>query len=167
MREQAGIGRGCVISKDVYIDAGVQIGDNVKIQNGVSVYHGVTIEDGVFVGPSAIFTNDRRPRAINPDGTLKGAEDWQVSPTHICHGASIGAGAVVLPVRIGAWAMVGAGAVVTHDVPEQALVLGSPARVVGYVCRCGARLAWEAGLYRCPDCQAAYPLPPLNHSTPD
>ena len=92
VRENVQMGSNCILGKDVYVDFGVQIGDNVKIQNGVSVYHGVTIESGVFVGPSAIFTNDKRPRAINPDGSAKGADDWQVSLTRICFGASIGAG---------------------------------------------------------------------------
>ena len=157
VRENVQIGSNCILGKDVYVDFGVQIGDNVKIQNGVSVYHGVTIESGVFVGPSAIFTNDKRPRAINPDGTGKGADDWLVSETLISYGASIGAGAVILPVRVGRFAMVGAGSVVTKDVPDQALVVGNPARVVGYVCKCGTKLVEEStGAYSCPDCKEQY-----------
>lgn len=153
VREGAVIGTNCVISKDVYIDAGVHIGSNVKIQNGVSVYHGVTIEDGVFVGPHVCFTNDKYPRAINPDGTLKGAEDWIVSETRIGYGAALGARAVILPgVSVGRWAMVAAGAVVTRDVPDYGLVVGHPARLKGFVCPCGARLARADLRARCPKC---------------
>lgn len=157
VREDVQIGSNCIFGKDVYIDFGVQIGDNVKIQNGVSVYHGVTIESGVFVGPSAIFTNDKQPRAINPDGTSKGANDWEVSLTRIGYGASIGAGAIILPVHVGQFAMVGAGAVVTKDVPDHALVIGNPARVVAYVCKCGKKLVEEStGAYSCPVCKEQY-----------
>ena len=136
IREGAVIGARCRIGSSVYIDARVQVGDCVKIQNGVSVYEGVTIEDGVFVGPGVVFTNDRHPRAISPDGRPR--DRWRIVPTSVRYGASIGAGAVIVcGVTIGRWAMVGAGAVVTKDVPDHALVLGMPARVVGFVCRCG------------------------------
>jgi acetyltransferase-like isoleucine patch superfamily enzyme len=134
VREHARLGRNCILSKDVYVDAGVQIGDNVKIQNGISVYHGVTLEDGVFCGPHMVFTNDRSPRAINPDGSLKAASDWTLSETRVKTGASIGAGAIIVcGVTIGSWAMIGAGAVVTHDVPDYGLVYGNPARLRGFV----------------------------------
>lgn len=158
VRENVRIGGNCILGKDVYVDFGVQIGDNVKIQNGALVYHGTTIDSGVFVGPGAIFTNDKAPRAINPDGSLKTDADWEVGQTHIAFGASIGAGAVILPnVRIGSFAMVGAGAVVTRDVPDHALVAGNPARQIGFVCRCGTRLVAEkdGGLY-CPVCKEKY-----------
>ncbi len=81
VREDVVIGQNCILSKGVYVDAGVRIGSNVKIQNGISVYHGVTLEDGVFCGPHCVFTNDKQPRAINPDGSLKSMSDWQVSET--------------------------------------------------------------------------------------
>jgi acetyltransferase-like isoleucine patch superfamily enzyme len=141
VREGARIGANCVIGKGVYIDAGVVIGNNVKIQNYVSIYHGVTLEDGVFCGPYCTFTNDKYPRAINPDGSLKGANDWTLTPTLVRMGASIGANAtIVCGVTIGRWAMVGAASVVTRDVPDYGLVWGSPARLHGFVCPCGARL---------------------------
>lgn len=158
VREGVCLGCNCIISKGVYIDFGVQIGDNVKIQNGVSVYHGVTLEDGVFVGPHACFTNDKRPRAVNPDGTPKGAGDWTVSATRVRKGAAIGAHSVILPgVTIGRWAMIGSGTVVTRDVPDYGLVWGNPALLHGYVCPCGHRLQAtgspeERVLARCAEC---------------
>ncbi len=153
VREGAIIGQQCILGKGVYIDAGVRLGDRVKVQNGASVYHGVTVEEGVFIGPGALLINDRQPRAINPDGTLKTDADWVVTPTLVQTGASIGAAAVVLPgVTVGRWALVGAGAVVTTDVPDHGLVLGVPARLVGYVCRCGQRLREEGEGWRCPVC---------------
>lgn len=134
IRENAKIGRKCIIGKNVYIDHDVVIGNNVKIQNNVSIYYGVTIEDGVFVGPHVCFINDKTPRAINPDGSLKTTKNWTVSKTVVKYGASIGANATILPnITIGRWSMVGAGAVVTKSVPEYGIVIGNPARLVGYV----------------------------------
>jgi UDP-2-acetamido-3-amino-2,3-dideoxy-glucuronate N-acetyltransferase len=155
VRERARIGRNCILGKGVYIDLDVILGDNCKLQNGVYVYHPAVVEDGVFLGPGVIITNDRVPRAVNPDMSLKSDADWEVSPVWIGQGASVGAGSIVLPgVRIGRWAMVGAGSLVTKDVPDHGLVLGSPARLTGYVCRCGYRLAEEApGIYQCVACR--------------
>jgi acetyltransferase-like isoleucine patch superfamily enzyme len=154
VREGAVLGRNCILGKGVYIDFDVHIGDNVKIQNGVSVYHGVTLESGVFVGPHMIFTNDKTPRAINPDGSLKGEADWELGRILVKEGASLGAGCIIVTgITIGRWAMVGAGAVVTHDVPDYGLVYGNPARLAGYVCPCGQRLtSQEDGTWLCPRC---------------
>lgn len=141
IRTSTRIGAECVVGRDVFIDQGVSIGDRVKIQNAALIYHGVTIEDGVFIGPGAILTNDRYPRAITSTGDLARADDWEVSPITLSYGSSIGAGAVVVAgCDIGRFAMVGAGAVVTRSVPSHALVAGSPAHRIGWVCACGARL---------------------------
>ena len=158
VREDVLIGCDCILGKDVYVDFGVRIGDNVKIQNGAWVYHGTTIDSGVFVGPGVIFTNDKTPRAINPDGSLKSDADWDVGLIYVSYGASVGAGAVILPnVRIGNFALVGAGSIVTRDVPEHALVVGNPARQIGFVCRCGAKLDRDSnGGYLCPICNERY-----------
>ena len=146
VRERARIGRNCILSKGVYVCAGAVIGDNVKVQNYVSIYHGVTIEDGVFCGPHCVFTNDKWPRAINADGSPKSADDWEVTPTLVKRGASIGANAVIIcGVTIGQWAMIGSGSVVSRDVPDYGLVWGNPARLYGFVCPCGQRLSGGHG----------------------
>ncbi|MEH1017519.1 acyltransferase [Micromonospora sp. CPCC 206060] len=126
IRSTAQVGAGCVIGRNVYVDADVVIGDRVKVQNNVSVYKGVTIEDEVFVGPCAVFTNDFRPRAQNPD--------WEITPTTIRRGASIGANAtLVCGIEVGSYAMIAAGSVVTRDVAPYQLVAGNPARPKGWV----------------------------------
>jgi acetyltransferase-like isoleucine patch superfamily enzyme len=141
IRTGARLGSDCIVGRDAFIDEGVTIGDRVKIQNQVLVYHGVSVGNGVFLGPGAILTNDRYPRAITSSGELSRAADWQVSPIELHDGCSIGAGAVVVAgVTVGEFATVGAGAVVTRDVPGHALVVGSPAHRIGWVCACGARL---------------------------
>ena len=133
VRSGAKIGKNCNIGKDVYIDVGVTVGNNVKIQNGVSLYKGVIVEDDVFIGPYAVFTNDLYPRAFS--------RDWEVMPTQIKKGASIGANATIIcGITIGEYAMVGAGAVVTKNVPPHGLVIGNPAKLRGFVCFCGRPL---------------------------
>jgi len=174
VREGVVLGRNCILSKGVYIDSGVQVGNNVKIQNGISVYHGVTLEDGVFCGPHCVFTNDRQPRAVNPDGSLKSTDDWVVSKTLVQAGASIGAHAtIVCGVTIGRWAMIGAGAVVTRTVPDYGLVYGNPAHLHGFVCPCGEKLVEAADLRNagsnsvpmiCPKCQTKISIPQSDYA---
>lgn len=146
LRSGASLGAECIIGRDAFIDEGVRLGDRVKVQNGALVYHGVTVGNGVFIGPGAILTNDRYPRAVTATGELARGDDWTVSPIELRDGCSIGAGAVVVAgVAVGRFATVGAGAIVTHDVPDFALVAGNPARRLGWVCACGARLTDETG----------------------
>ncbi len=132
------IGRECVISTNVFIDADVRVGDRVKIKNGVSLFTGVVVEDGAFFGPHCTTTNDLDPASIAPDGRLKGPDDWTLGRTLFRAGCRIGAHATVLcgdPLRtVGRWALVGAHALVTHDIPDFALVAGVPARFVRFVC---------------------------------
>lgn len=133
IREKCEIGENCIISKDTYIDSNVKIGNNCKIQNSVSVYHGVTIEDDVFVGPNACFTNDKVPRAFDPE--------WKITPTLIKRGASIGANAtIVCGITIGEYAMIAAGSVVTKDVEPYSLVMGNPAKHYSYIDKMGNKI---------------------------
>jgi UDP-2-acetamido-3-amino-2,3-dideoxy-glucuronate N-acetyltransferase len=165
IRAGAVVGAECNLGHSVYVDHDAVVGDRVKLQNRVSVYRGVTIEDGVFVGPHTTFTNDKYPRAVTHDGRPLRDEDWVPVTTLVRSGASIGAGCVVLPgVTIGRWAMVGAGSVVTSDVPDHGLVHGTPARLVGYACRCGHPLREDEGGWTCTACQENYNLPPLGAS---
>ena len=132
IRERVRIGKNCNFGKGVYVDFDVVMGDNVKAQNRVNIYHGVVIEDDVFLGPSMTITNDMFPRSF--------IDDFAVYKTLVKKGASIGANATIIcGITIGRYAMVGAGAVVTRDVPDHALVLGNPARIAGWVCTCGRK----------------------------
>ena len=141
VREGAVVGAHTVVGRNVYVDRDVMIGANCKIQNNALLYWPATIGDGVFIGPGAILTNDRHPRAINADGTLKGLDDWFPAGVTVDSGAAIGAGVVIVGgVHVGAWALVGAGSVVTRDVPSHALVTGNPAVQVAWVGRGGRRL---------------------------
>lgn len=140
LRTGSRVGRDCTIGSNVFVDVDVSVGDNCKIQNGASLFRGVRIADGVFVGPHVVFTNDRVPRAVNPDGSPKQVSDWTVGTSTVARGAAVGAGVVVVTgVTIGQWAMVGAGSVVTRDVEDHALVVGNPARPVGWVSASGVR----------------------------
>jgi len=168
VRERARIGVGCVIGKNVYVDFDVVVGDRVKIQNNASLYHGVTVEDGVFIGPHVCFTNDRLPRAVNPDGSTRTDDDWEVGPIRVRTGAAVGASSVVVPgVTIGRWALVGAGSVVTDDVADYALVVGNPARRIGSACPCGEPLrdAPDGTPFHgpCPSC--GRPFPPVEDAS--
>jgi UDP-2-acetamido-3-amino-2,3-dideoxy-glucuronate N-acetyltransferase len=158
VREWAELGRDCTIGRGAYIGTGVRLGVNCKVQNHALVYEPATLGDGVFVGPAAVLTNDHFPRAITPDGKFKSADDWDPVGVIVRTGASIGARAVcVAPVVVGAWAMVAAGAVVTRHVPDHALVVGVPARQVGWVGRSGQRLELASdSCWRCPETDQIY-----------
>ncbi len=141
VRAGSAVGQDCVLGKNVYVDTQVRIGDRCKVQNNVSVYHGVEIATDVFVGPSATFTNDLVPRAF--------IADWVITPTSVGCGVSIGANAtIVCGTTLGEYSMVAAGATVTHDVAPHQLVAGTPARHLGWVCRCGTVVSRDE---RCPD----------------
>ncbi len=168
IREEVQIGRNCIIGRNTYIENGITLGDNCKVQNNALLYQQAVLEDGVFIGPGVILTNDKVPRAVNTDGSLKDAGDWHAGKIHIAQGASLGAGSVILTdLKIGAWAMVAAGAVVTQDVPAHALVMGVPARVVGYVCKCGYRLQAQGEngerIWVCAQDGARYHMTAQNH----
>lgn len=150
----ARIGERCRIGQNVVIGPRVRIGNNVKIQNNVSVYEGVTLQDDVFCGPSVVFTNVFTPRSAFPRNT---GEDFLL--TLVKRGASIGANATILcGVTIGQHAMIGAGAVVTRDVPDHAVVYGNPARRRGWACECGRRLEFRSRISTCPECNRMFQL---------
>jgi len=159
VREGAVLGENCIVGRGAYIGSGVTMGDNCKVQNYALVYEPARLADGVFIGPAVVLTNDTYPRAINPDGTIKSAHDWEPVGVTIGRGASIGARATcVAPVKIGDWATVAAGAVVIKDVPAHALVAGVPARRLGWVGKAGVPLqrADEENVWVCPATGARY-----------
>jgi len=141
IRSGSNIGKQVILGENVFIDSGVTVGDNVKIQNNAQIFSPAIIESGVFVGPGVILTNDKHPRAINSDMSLKSSKDWEPTGVHLEEGSSLGAGVIcVAPVRIGRWALVGAGSVVIRDVPAHALVVGNPATQIGWVNSKGKQL---------------------------
>lgn len=160
VRENATIGENVIVGRGAYIGSGVTVGDNCKIQNYALVYEPATLAAGVFIGPAVVLTNDHFPRAVNPDGSPKSAHDWQPVGVEIREGASIGASATcVAPVVIGRWALVGSGSVVVKDVPDFAIVVGSPARRVGWAGRAGEPLRrsdGEPGIWVCPATGSRY-----------
>lgn len=149
--DEAVLGASCVVGRGAYVGPGVRVGDKVKIQNYALVYAPATLESGVFVGPAVVLTNDLYPRSVEVDGEIKSGDSWARVGVVVKEGASLGARSVcVAPLTIGRWAMVGAGAVVIRDVPDFALVVGSPARQMGWVGRAGIRLEKDAdSVWRC------------------
>lgn len=159
IRDGVEIGDNCIIGRNVYIGSGVRIGRNCKIQNNSLIYEPALIADGVFIGPGVILTNDQYPRAVNPDLTLKSADDWLSVGVSIGTGASIGAGSVcVAPVSIGDWSMIAAGSVVTKNVPNFAIFAGVPARQIGWVGKLGYRLVEDTEFFKCPESGDMYVL---------
>lgn len=160
VREGAELGENVIVGKGAYVGPKVIVGRNSKIQNSALVYEPARLGDGVFIGPAAVLTNDRHPRAVNPDVSQKSATDWQPVGVQIDEGASIGAGAIlVAPLHIGAWAMIAAGSVVVKDVPAHALVVGNPARQIGWVGKHGVRLVEESqDSFICPVSNSRYQL---------
>ena len=153
------IGDGCVIGRGAYIGSGVTVGAASKIQNYALVYEPAVLERGVFIGPGAVLTNDTYPRAVSPSGEILSADDWHPVGVTVREGASIGARAVcVAPVEIGAWSLVAAGSVVTRDVPQHALVAGTPARFVAWVGRDGRRLEHDGDEWVSPSSGERYLL---------
>lgn len=142
----AKVGTDCNIGDGAFVESGAILGSRVTLKNQVMVWDGVVLEDDVFVGPGVVFTNDKSPRSPRMEQVkdrYRKAENWR-SGTLVGRGASLGAGAVILPgISIGEFAMIGAAAVVTRDVPSNRLVMGNPARPVGWVCRCGGRLTGD------------------------
>jgi acetyltransferase-like isoleucine patch superfamily enzyme len=141
IRDNVIIGKNNIIGSGVYIDVFVNTGDNVKIENNVSVFQGVEIEDGVFIGPHVCFINDKYPRAVTQECTIKRYSDWKLIKTKLKFGCSIGANSTIICGNtIGKYAMIGAGSVVTKNVPNYGLVAGNPAKLIGFVCPCGRRI---------------------------
>jgi UDP-2-acetamido-3-amino-2,3-dideoxy-glucuronate N-acetyltransferase len=152
VRETAELGENTSLGRDCYVGPGVKIGKNCKIQNQALIYEPCIIGDGVFIGPRVVITNDLNPRSVTPDGVLKTPLDWTSKAATIESGASLGAGVItVAGIKIGKWAMIAAGAVVTTDVPDHALFAGVPARQIGWVSEEGFKLeAIEGDVLRCP-----------------
>lgn len=154
------IGSNCNIGDNCFLESGAVVGDNVTIKNSNMLWEGITLEDGVFVGPHVFFTNDRFPRSPRmPEAAIRyESHDW-FAPTLVKYGATLGAASIILPgVTIGEFAMIGAGSIVTKDIPPHALTIGNPARQVGWVCECGTKLDFEENDANCKVCAKKYQL---------
>ena len=158
VRENVSIGSNSNIGRNVYIGPGVRIGDNCKIQNNSLIYEPAVLGDGVFIGPGVILTNDAYPRAVNSDGLIKSEKDWVAVGVVIEEGASIGANSVcIAPVKVGAWSLIGSGAVITKDVIPYSLMVGNPARQIGWVGKAGVPLVkLDSDVYECPSSGKCY-----------
>ena len=162
LREDVTVGSASSIGQGVYVGPGVTIGRNCKVQNGAQIYEPAVIHDGVFIGPNAVLTNDKKPRAVtHGTGAMKSVDDWEKVGVQINTGASLGANVVcVAPVVVGEWAMIGAGTVVTKDVKPYALFAGNPGRQIGWVGRGGSKLIQSSNGFQCPDTGDRYELSP-------
>jgi UDP-2-acetamido-3-amino-2,3-dideoxy-glucuronate N-acetyltransferase len=158
IREHVVIGENTIIGSYVYVDTNVQIGNNCKIQNRALIYEPARIYDGVFIGPGAILTNDHNPRAVQINGSLKSEVDWEKEGVVIEEGASIGAGAIcIAPIRVGSWSLVGAGSVLTKNVPAHALIVGNPGKRIGWVGKHGLKLLQiSKDTFECPKTKLRY-----------
>ncbi len=163
VRENSKIGHGTTIGQFCYVGPGVEIGENCKIQNNALIYEPAVIGNRVFIGPNVVITNDLNPRATNLDGSPKQAGDWSPQAANIEEGVSLGAGVICVgPVKLGAWCMVAAGAVVTADVPSYGLVAGVPARQIGWVGEAGKKLVSRGDFFECPASKKLYRLDGAN-----
>ena len=161
VREGAIVGEHVVLGRNVYVGPAVRIGNGCRIQNGAQVFEPAEIGEGVFIGPNAVLTNDRRPRALQTDGRFTVSDDWDQERVRIERGASLGAGVIVVgPVLVGAWAMVGAAAVVTKSVLPHSMMVGNPARRVAWVGRSGRQLVRTEvpDVWMCPATHETYNL---------
>lgn len=157
LRHGVYIEQNTIIGSSVYVGPGVKIGKNCKIQNGAQIFDPAEIHDFVFIGPGVVLTNDRNPRATTPGGNIRSTDEWVSAAVIIESGASIGAGAIcVAPIRVGSWSMVAAGAVVTRDVPNFALVAGVPAKQIGWVGKFGYKLVPSGDEFICPKTKSRY-----------
>lgn len=155
IKKGANIGRDCVVGHNCFIDSGAKLGNGVKLESNIDVWDKVVLEDYVFVGPSVVFTNDKNPRAKYPKKKFPQYGKW--IPTLVKRGATIGANAtIVCGNTVGRWAMAGAGAVVTNNVPDYALVVGVPAKIIGWVCECGNKIKFKKGKTKCRICKRNY-----------
>lgn len=155
VQKNARVGKNCTIGHNCLIASKVKIGNSVKLESNIDIWDLVTLEDYVFVGPSAVFTNDPNPRAKYPKSKFPQYGKWL--PTLVKEGASIGGNATIICGNIvGKWAMVGAGSLITKDVPDYAIVVGIPAKIIGWICECGNKLAFAKGKATCVYCKRLY-----------